>query len=359
MLKRIAAFLMVSCQASQVPEAAGTDVPRTGTTQTVFPSETPEVIPSSTSTLRGEAEPLPTDRPTAATAPRCFTYSEVAPFAFMLDGLRILIRDRSAVRIFNLERMEAENFLQAPQELAAAALSPDGEALAWSLADNTIQLIRIADGKLLNTMKGHTLPVYKLRFSAKGDRLFSASYDTWVRIWDRNGELLDAFQPTANDLPNDIEGIGISPDGTKLGTIPFDGPAKIWDLATKKEIVNLGGTGGDVVSDIAFSPDGRFVAADQLERLSLWRTSDWKIEWTGTSSVAFAFSPDGRFLAYSDADDRYNVFLRSLTPKGTEETHLLEGDQAMVWDIFFSPDGKLLAAVGGEVRIWHIDSGEL
>jgi WD40 repeat protein len=276
----------------------------------------------------------------------------------MPDGLRILIREGSGVRIFDLEKMKDETVLQAPQELVTAALSPDGELLAWSLADSSIQLIRLADGHLLKTMKAHTLQFLKLRFSSTGDRLFSASYDTWIRVWDRNGNVLDAIQPTAaNDLPNDIQGIGISPDGRLLGSIPFDGPAKIYDLTTKKEVVNLGGTGGDVISDIDFSPDGEFVAADQLERLTLWRTSDWEMEWTGIHSMAFAFSPDGRFLAYADAEDYYNVHFRSLAQ--SEETRRLEGDGSVIWDMFFSPDGRLLTGVGAGLQIWGVDSGEL
>jgi hypothetical protein len=31
----------------------------------------------------------------------------------------------------------------------------------------------------------------------------------------------------------------------------------------------------------------------------------------------------------------------------------------MVWDMFFSPDGKLLLAEGANIQIWDIDSGEL
>jgi WD40 repeat protein len=366
MLRRIAplllsiAFFMASCQTIRIPVATDTANLPAATVQTDVPSATPEIAPSSTPTPESEAEPIRTDLPAVSGAvPQCFTSStEASPFAFMPDNVSILIRERSGVRIFNLKTMEEESFLQAPQELLSAALSPDGEILAWSLADNTIQLIRIADQKLLNTLEGHTLPVQKLRFSPTGDRLFSASMDTWVRIWDRNGEPLDAFEPTgADDLPNEIMGIGISPDGTKLGSIPFDGPAKVWGLAEKNEIVNLGGTGGDVTSDFAFSPDGQFVAADQAGRLSLWRTSDWTQVFTGVFSLAFNFSPNGRFLAYSDVDDNNNVILRPLA--GTQKTRILEGHQTFIYELFFSPDGALLASAGAGIQIWQVESGQL
>ena len=361
MFKRIAFFLLIislfiaSCQTGQ-----GTAHVPTATRKTVFPSETPEAIPSSTTVAGVATEPSQAELPAVSTAaPHCFTAStEVSAFAFMPDSIRILIKDRSGVRIFNLETMEEESFLDAPQELLGVALSPDGEILAWSLPDNTIQLIQVADGKLLKTLEGHTLPVLKLRFSSTGDRLFSASYDTWVRIWDRDGKLVDTFQPTAaNDLPNEIEGFGVSPDGTKLGSIPFDGPVKVWDLTEKKELANLGGTGGDVTSDIAFSPDGKYVAADPLERLSLWRTSDWNVMWTGAHSLAFAFSADAQFIAYSDADDNDNVILRPLA--GTQKIRTLKGYQTPIYDLFFSPDGAQLAAAGPKTQIWQVESGEL
>lgn len=342
-------LFMAGCWASETPgpaEPTNTAVPAR---ETASVPETPE----------GRAEPALSAPPdSSVAAPRCFIYVEVSPFAFMPDSTRILIRERAGVRIVNLDIMEDESFLQAPQDLLSAAISPDGEILAWSLADHTIQLIRIADQKVLSTLEGHTLPVLKLRFSPMGDRLFSASYDTWVRVWDREGNLLDAFQPTgADDLPKEIEGIGVSPNGTMLGSIPFDGPAKVWDLTTKKEIANLGGTGGDSVSDIAFSPDGQYVAADQIGRLSLWRASDWKILLTDVSSIAFAFSPDSSLLAYSDVNENYNVFLHPLV--GTAPSRMLEGDQTQIYELFFSPDGTLLAAAGAGIKIWETDTGQL
>jgi WD40 repeat protein len=366
MLKRILfilvglAFLMTSCQTGQIPGA--TDIARipTRTEQASLPTKTLPIGPSFTLTPEIEAASIKTALPVSTgTLPRCFVSStEYDPFAFMPDSIRILIKERSGVRLFNLQTLQEEYLFQAPQDLVAVALSPDGEVLAWSLGDYSIQLIRVIDGKLINTMKAHTLPVMKLRFSATGDRLFSASMDSWVRMWDRNGKLLDAFQPTgADNLPNDIEGIGISGDDMMFGSIPFDGPTRVWDLSTHKELVNLGGTGGDVTSNIAFSPDGQFVAANPISRLSLWRVSDWKKIWSGVSSMAFAFSPDGRYLAYTDMDDDQSVTLRSLP--AIDETSTFEKDHATIYDLFFSPDGALLASAGAGIRIWQVETGQL
>lgn len=337
--------ILAACGPAQAMSAATKPAP---TAATITPrisldSETPE--------------PAHTNRPAAG--PKCFTAPEGSPIvAFLPDNISILIKEPSGIRVFNLETMEDEGFLKASPGSDPVALSPDRELMARALQDYTIQLIRLMDGKLLHTLHGHTGPVTKLRFSSSGDRLFSASGDTWVRVWDRNGKLLDAFQPAgADNLPNEIQGIGISPDGTMLGSVPFDGPTRVWNLTDKKEIVNLGGTGGDVTSDIAFSPDGQLLAADPLGRLSVWRTSDWEKIWSGVMSMAFAFSPDGRFLAYSDMDDSFNVFVRSL--QEPQETRILARQQTFIYELLFSPDGALLASAGAGIQIWQFKTGQL
>jgi len=360
MLKRITfillslALFMNSCQNGLDSES--TTIVLTPTQQTSLPSET---VASPTSTRESEPEPTGTNRPGATgIVPQCFiSSSEASPFAFMPDSARIVIKEQSGVRIFNVETMEEERFLQTPPLPGPIALSPDGGTLAWALEDYTIQLVRSMDGELIHTLEGHFWPVTKLRFSSSGDNLFSASMDTWVRVWDLNGELVDSFEPTgANNSPNEIQGIGISPDEKMLGSVPFDGPARVWNLADKQEIVNLGGTGGDVTSDFAFSADGQFVAADQAGRLSVWRTSDWKKIGPEVLSMAFAFSPDGRFLAYHDSVDS-NVYLHSLAE--TEEIRDLEGAQTFIYDLFFSPDGTLLASGGAGIQIWQVETGQL
>ncbi len=347
MLKRIltitlaimATISIASCQANQ----------------TSSPTATPELTLLPTNTPRSELEPTATvisELP--STTPHCFTPIDLTPIAFTPNNSMLVIRGSSGVQIFNLETMKEESLFQAPQNLLSATLSPDGETLAWSLEDNTIQLIQISDGKLLNTLAGHTDSVYKLRFSPTGDKLFSASHDGSVMIWDRNGNELQTLE-----IGGEVLGIGISPDGTKLATIPFDGPVELWDLVKNKKIAALGGTAGNDTSDAYFSPDGQYLAADLATGLYLWRISDGQLVWNEVkNSLATTFSPDGRFLAYSDVEDGDKVILSS--PDGTQSIQSLEGMQGPVWELIFSPNSSLLAATGGpEIRIWQVEDGKL
>lgn len=295
--------------------------------------------------------------------PQCFV-TGFSPVAFMPDGDRILLRAENGVQIFNLQTMEEEAFLDAPTRLnyPAVALSPDGKILAWALEDYSIRLIRISDKEILHTLIGHTDIIGKLSFSPDGERLLSASHDTWVRIWDMGGNLVYAFQPTgARGYPEEVLGIGISLDGSMLATIPYDGPVKIWDLKDYQLVRELGGTGGFDTSDISFSPNGQLVASDTATGLFLWETSDGKELLGGNpgiNSMAVEFSPDGRTLAYSEIGEKFDVVLSS--PDGTQKIRTLEGHGSPVGLLFFSPNSSLLLSYDWvETRIWHVEDGQL
>ncbi len=287
--------------------------------------------------------------------PSCFPIAtdEQVPISFAADAKTLVLRSRSGVQFLNLETMKSEIALVSPKPIVAAALSPNGQILAWSLEDNSIQLIQSSNGKLLNTLKGHTDITFKLRFSSNGGRLFSGSHDGSVRIWDSKGDLVQMIQTNGEVL-----GLGISADGTRLATIPFDGPVELWDLSNYQKISTLGGTGGYDTSDAVFSPDGKYLAADLATGLFLWRLSDGKSLWGEVkNSLAINFSPDGNFLTYADVE-RNEIVLS--TPDGTKILRTLEGMPGTVWELFFSPDSSLLAAADGrEIRIWGVEDGQL
>lgn len=322
-------------------------------TETNPPTDTAQPSPSPTQTATPEPSPTSTPEP-PADSPACFTPREILPFALMPDNAQLLIRTGSGVQIINLENLEEESFLEAPQNVYAAAISPDGGTLAWSLEDDSIQLIRLSDRETIATLTGHPDLVYDLRFSPAGDRLYSASHDGVVREWDLDGNLLSSI-----DAGGEVLGMGVSPDGTQLVTIPFDGPVALWDLASSERLAEFGSTVGYDTSDAVFSPDGQFLAADLATGIYLWRVSDAELLWNGVkNSMAVAFSPDGQFLAYSDIDDGNPVVLAS--PDGAQTVKQLGELQSPVWQLFFSSDGSQLVATDGvEIRIWQVEDGEL
>ena len=223
------------------------------------------------------------------------------------------------------QRIPAHGMMDGP----ALAVSPDGELLAWAMNDYSIQVMRIADRKVLGKLKGASDVVDKLEFTPDGERLVAASHDTWVRVWSLDGSPLEAFQPGgANYMPSQVLGMGISADGSMIATIPVDGPTRLWDMKGFGLLHTLGGFGSFDTSDIAFSPDGKLVAADLSSGLFLWRTADGSQLLGGNpgiNSMAADFSPDGRYLAYSEIGEQDTIVLSS--PDGAEKIRMLEGLQ--------------------------------
>jgi WD40 repeat protein len=301
--------------------------------------------------------PLVTPLPTGGNLPptvACFiTYND--PFAFIPKSFRMLVRGSNGVQIFNLQTMREEKFINAPSNLndPVVALAPDGQTLAWALADGTIQRISISDQTVLYSVSsGQTSPI-KLEFAASDDRLYSTSHNGSVKVWDKAGNSVSTFQ-SGGELMN----IGISPDGRILATIPFDGPVSLWSTEDFHQIKELGGTGGYDTSDIAFSPDGQFLAADLATSLYLWNISDGAELLSGNppfNSMAVTFSPDGKTLAYGDLN---TIVLRS--PDGSEVIRTLEGHQSPIYEVLFSPDSSILVSADGvEVRVWQVEAGQL
>jgi hypothetical protein len=153
------------------------------------------------------------------------------------------------------------------------------------------------------------------------------------------------------------------------------GPLSLWAPDSGKKICDLprektaGGTYG-----LAFSPDGRTLAAGELDKsnvaIRLWRLgADGNLAAAALIPTrhrerlwALAYSPDGQTLASSGADDTVCLWE---TATGGERRHFTGHDDAghpallrdgSAWSLSFSGDGRRLAAGNGDttVLVWDV-----
>ncbi len=152
-----------------------------------------------------------------------------------------------------------------------------------------------------------------------------------------------------------VRSVAFAPDGKVLATGSYDGTAKLWDVATGRELVNL--RGGGPVHRVAFTPDGRTLAtSDGSGTIKYWevpsgnRRNLYRAPLAGKSFVTF--SADGRLLASGIQND---VKLYD-TVTGNELATLRGHTDQVNPNSEFSPDGTLLATGSYDhtIRLWDV-----
>jgi len=205
---------------------------------------------------------------------------------------------------------------------------------------------------------GHTDRLWQATFSPDGKQVVTASADNTARIWDvaTGKELLRISGHT-----DEVRGAIFSADGKQILTASNDTTARTWDAATGKELLRFVGHTGKVAKAV-FSPDGTLVVAtgyDGTARVWDARTAQGLVTYTGhtTDEVnRVAFSPDGKTVVTSGEDGTARIW----DPLTGKDVLVLRGHTANVAPVAFSPDGQwvLTGSYDGTARIWDATSGK-
>jgi WD40 repeat protein/tRNA A-37 threonylcarbamoyl transferase component Bud32 len=287
------------------------------------------------------------------------------------------------------------------------AFTPDGRLLAFASATTgEVRLLETATGAMQTILRGHTAPVFQLRFTADGQTLVTASEDGAVKTWAATAgaepvslnsrPTLMALGPWACFTPNSHTLLyGGEPDrlvdlttakeralgmlGSDAAVLMPDGQTLVaggqsslatWDLATgqRRRTLKMGFL--ERVTSLALAPDGQILAAaGQFSGpRGNWMTRDYVRLWdlrTGqelpgglplgeppvpVTVMALAISPDSRLLATGTDLGRISLWD---TKTRQEQARLAE--TVTSWDsafhsanaLAFSSDGRTLASAHG------------
>jgi WD40 repeat protein len=294
------------------------------------------------------------------------------------------------------------------------ALAPDGQLAALGNPDGSIRLYETATGKELHKLKMHANGVGAVAFAPDGKTVASrGAADNFIRLHDTaTGKELRQIVIPGPEVPGGPGGVMIrvagvpgfgmggpglvfSPDGKTLvapvlGNMQFfpGGPPgqagtpttlNLWDVATGKEVRTITLTPQHGFANLAFSPDGRTLAAENPDQtVSLWEVAGGKerirlgaapapvpdqpgqamfvnvmgMMGTATDAPTLAFASDGRTLAAKGADGSIRVWD---LPVG-KEIGPLKGHDGSVTALAFAPDGKTLASGASDTTIllWDV-----
>ena len=303
--------------------------------------------------------------------------------------------------------------------LETVAFSPDGTkfvsvgaegdvifgfASSWR-ADPLIRLRKVGTGDEMATLADRMNPS-NLTFSPDGKTVAFSSLGK-IRLWNtetgshidiplsdqndvlqfphkaqENGDLV--FPPRGimlHQMPK-VSTLAFAPDGTRIVSATMEGQIQMWDAEMGVELTSLveqepdgvehevkeGGmmvttTYKDPILVLAFSPNGKQLAAGSHQQIRLWNmeTGNWGKGITSIDgykdgreifhgSEALVFSPDNTILVNGDGNGRIQLW-NATTP---DEIITLDGHAEGVETLQFSPDGKTLVSAGqdGTILLW-------
>lgn len=146
--------------------------------------------------------------------------------------------------------------------------------------------------------------------------------------------------------------VQFSPDGKLLATGSDGGTVRLWDAKTRKLKLIL--SASNIVRDLAFSPDGRYIAATcyEADQAQIWEVATGRLirRYSKRHSYygSIAWHPQGTLFA--TLNDR-EIFVWNL--KNSVKAKTLKGHQAGILKFRWSPDGQWLASADDkEVLLW-------
>jgi len=246
--------------------------------------------------------------------------------------------------------------------IQCVAFSPDSKRIVIVCPDRSVCVRDAQTGEESVRFDGPrdtSVPVWDAVFSPCG-RYIACASNVGVRVWDVEAKNEVRCLRSNHARQGAFMSVAFSPDGRHVAAGTSESAVHLWDVSTGDEVACLLGHEAGWINGLAYFPDGqRLVSCAYDGTVQIWdaqaREERGRLVGTGEPVIAVAYRPDGRQVATGSLEHGSLRFWDALT--GLEE-RCIDRDHGSVQALVYSPDGDQIASSqDGLAGVWDVATG--